>query len=188
MFPEYTNHSLSLCDFECLFVWSNQDLYTLHLPKGELDAQIVCICLQFMCMVYSVCLCLHLNALEFSGEILYSTGEQCLSLSGGLWDKPALTWPTSLLIQLWQPTSSWPGSRSSPPESGLRESQRPAVWSGTHATVNPSTLRPARLSTLSISYSSQERTSPPLPQNKQTEISENTITKKSSKRPVTVYL
>lgn len=123
-------------------------------------------------------LCLLLNALEFSGEILYSTGKQCLSPSGGLRDKPALTWPTSLLIQLWQPASSWPGSRFSPLESGLRESQRPAVWSGTDATVNPSTLRPARLSTLSISYSSQERMSPPLPQNKQTEISENTITKK----------
>lgn len=97
-------------------------------------------------------------------------------------DKPALTWPTSLLIQLWQPASSWPGSRFSPLESGLRESQRPAVWSGTHATVNPSTLRPARLSTLSISYSSQERMPPPLPQNKQTEISENTITKKNPQR------
>ncbi len=116
----------------------------------------------------------------WSSVLRFSTAPRdwCLSPSGGLRGKPPPMWPTSLLIQLWQPSSSRPGSRSSPLESGLGESQRPAVWSGTHATVNPSTLRPAPLSTLSISYSSQERMSPPLPQNKQTEISENTITKK----------
>lgn len=45
--------------------------------------------------------------------------EHRLSPSRGLRDKPAVMWPTSLLIQLWQPGLVL---TPSPPESGLQES------------------------------------------------------------------